>query len=287
MQSGAPAPKSLLLVDDTQCYCALMERAFRQAQTGTAIFTLSDGQRAIEHLVACGTRHPIPDLVLLDRDMPGGPDGYAVLRAARAMQQLAALPILMVSGSDEPEHIEAATAAGADGYIIKPPMEGDCPELVRQVLAWWREKNWSQLGPKLAGSDLALPSSAVGSPLAMTPTTDFSELFAPAQDDRTGLQRLVGFVDWVKETATAMLDPFQLSLSKACRRHHITAVQLMQGGGSHRMLANRRAVLVDLLNEGWPDETLLEVVYVSRTELKRLHAAARAKVGPKLVQGHN
>ena len=40
--------------------------------------------------------------------------------------------------------------------------------------------------------------------------------------------------------------------------------------------------MIDLQVEGWPDETLCEVLPVSKTELKRLHLAARMKVVPRL-----
>ena len=282
VQGGNP-PKSLLLVDDSRDYCTHVERAFRLVQPGTAVFPLSDGQRAIEHFVLCGTERPIPDLVLLDRFMPGGPDGYEVLRAIRQLEPLLKLPVLMISGSDDPEHVDEARKAGATGYITKPSVQADYPQLARQVLEWWEAKeSWAQLGPSVGQRCLELPGGAVGSRPTMALQTQVAQFFNPTGGDQSIFQRFLGFLDYCKQAAVEAQDPFLLSFSQACRRHRLTPTQAMQSGGSHRLLANRRAVQVDLIAEGWPDETLAEMFHLSRTELKRLHAQARTKVGPKL-----
>ena len=109
-----------------------------------------------------------------------------------------------------------------------------------------------------------------------------AQFFDPSAGEQSIFQRFLGFLDYCKQSALEAQDPFLLSFSQACRRHRLTPTQAMQTGGSHRLLANRRAVQVELIAEGWPDETLAEMFHLSRTELKRLHAQARAKVGPKL-----
>ena len=287
MQAG-DAPRSLLLVDDSRDYCTLVERAFRLAKSGTAVFPIPDGQSAIEHLVLCGSQRPVPDLVLLDRVMPGGPDGYDVLRAIRSLKALSALPVLMISGSDDEQHIDEARKAGASGYIVKPSVKDDYPQLARQVLEWWRTReSWPEVGPKLAGSCLALPDARIGSSPAMALTSEVSSLFPPHAEDRSLMAKIVGFVDWVKETATASQDPFQAALNAACRRHLLRPAQAQRPGGSQRLLENRRLVIVDLLVDGWPDETILEELPINATELKRLKARARQKVGPKLDRCRN
>jgi len=60
-----------------------------------------------------------PDLILMDIGMPEI-DGHKATRILRADPDTRAIPILMVTGSDDKADVEKAIAAGANGYIIKP-----------------------------------------------------------------------------------------------------------------------------------------------------------------------
>lgn len=59
------------------------------------------------------------DLILLDVVMPGM-DGITVCRMLRADPVTAATPLYMLTGKGKKADVEAATRAGASGYIHKP-----------------------------------------------------------------------------------------------------------------------------------------------------------------------
>ena len=59
-------------------------------------------------------------LVLLDLRLPGGSDGLQLCRRIRASEDGSRSIILVVTGRDEPETLEAVLEAGADDYIRKP-----------------------------------------------------------------------------------------------------------------------------------------------------------------------
>jgi CheY-like chemotaxis protein len=60
-----------------------------------------------------------PALVLLDRHLPDG-DGLELIPEIRGSQRLGAVPILLVSASVLPRDVQAAMAAGCDGFLAKP-----------------------------------------------------------------------------------------------------------------------------------------------------------------------
>ena len=60
-----------------------------------------------------------PDLVLLDRHLPDG-DGLDLIPELKSSPRLSAVPILLVSASVLPQDVEAAMAAGCDGFLPKP-----------------------------------------------------------------------------------------------------------------------------------------------------------------------
>jgi two-component system OmpR family response regulator len=60
-----------------------------------------------------------PDLIILDLGLPGG-DGYLVVERLRAMPDLAAIPILVISARDAAQEKARALSAGAYAYFQKP-----------------------------------------------------------------------------------------------------------------------------------------------------------------------
>jgi two-component system chemotaxis response regulator CheY len=59
------------------------------------------------------------DFLITDWNMPGMP-GLELLKAVRASEKLAKLPVLMLTAEAKREQIVAAAQAGVNGYVIKP-----------------------------------------------------------------------------------------------------------------------------------------------------------------------
>jgi two-component system chemotaxis response regulator CheY len=59
------------------------------------------------------------DFLITDWNMPGMP-GLELLKAVRAHERLAKLPVLMVTAEAKREQIVEAVQAGVNGYVIKP-----------------------------------------------------------------------------------------------------------------------------------------------------------------------
>ena len=113
---------SILIVDDD----AELLRAltFLLSSKGHRVVTAQDG------IMATSQAHRIqPNLIILDIGLPGG-SGFAVLERIRASGRLAAIPVLVLSGSTEPGIQERAMGAGAQMFLHKP---ADPPALLAAV----------------------------------------------------------------------------------------------------------------------------------------------------------
>ena len=60
-----------------------------------------------------------PDLILLDLHMEKG-DGFEACIALRALPELAEVPIVMLTGMRDPEHVAKARSCGVTDYVMKP-----------------------------------------------------------------------------------------------------------------------------------------------------------------------
>ena len=113
----------ILYVEDDDADALLVKRALRHAGLGFTLCRVSSAHSAIAYLDGTGdftdrALFPLPVLVLLDIKLPGA-DGFAVLAWIRSRPQFAHLPVVMLTGSELPSHMEQATQLGANGYFVK------------------------------------------------------------------------------------------------------------------------------------------------------------------------
>ena len=104
---------TVLVADDDPVMRLLMLEML--AQVGMEGIEAGDGQEAVEL-----ARERVPDLILMDVDMPRM-DGFTACRAIRAAEKNGAcVPIVMVTGSDDVEAVTQAYEVGATDFVSKP-----------------------------------------------------------------------------------------------------------------------------------------------------------------------
>lgn len=115
MPAAALAGKTILLVEDNAFNRAIVKA--RLAEWGMQVIEAEHGHEALRVLEA-GAR---PAAVLMDLEMPGL-DGLDTTRALRATMRgaLQHVPVLALTGHCSPERRTAASAAGMDGFLVKP-----------------------------------------------------------------------------------------------------------------------------------------------------------------------
>lgn len=122
-----PLPVLLVLDDDESVLQVMTDLFSNDAQIVT-------GRSAVEALDLI--RKYKPDLVLLDNMMPGGVSGLSLLENLQSMDEFKDLPVIMISGSGQPEEVMRGLMAGAVDYVTKPFDAADMATKVRKRL--WR-----------------------------------------------------------------------------------------------------------------------------------------------------
>jgi two-component system, LuxR family, sensor kinase FixL len=105
-------PPTILIADDDQDFVKVLRE--RLMHEGYAILEAYEGVRAVE--VAHGHH---PDLIILDINMPAG-TGTTVLERLRAKPDTALVPVLILTGVDDPQVEATVRDAGANDFVCKP-----------------------------------------------------------------------------------------------------------------------------------------------------------------------
>lgn len=116
----------VLVVDDDERSRKLLEIVL--AMEGYRVVSAASGQEA---LAAIELQQP--DVVVLDFLMPGM-DGPELCARVRALPLPRKLPLVVLSGMDDPDARRAASEAGADDFIVKPFDRADLRERLAGLL---------------------------------------------------------------------------------------------------------------------------------------------------------
>jgi CheY-like chemotaxis protein len=112
---------NLLLAEDNLPDALLVREAIQIQNLPFEVFAASDGQAAIDFIVAAeeNPEAPCPEFLVLDLNLPRR-DGFEVLRSLRESKKCKNIPVLVITSSDSAAHQRMAAELGA-GYFRKPP----------------------------------------------------------------------------------------------------------------------------------------------------------------------
>lgn len=107
-----PARLRVLCADDDATTVALVSTGLQRR--GWVVSSAVDAMQAFMF-----AQKQQPDIVLLDIRMPGG-DGYQVLRRLKTSARTSAIPVVVVSGSDDDRAPARSLRLGAEAFVAKP-----------------------------------------------------------------------------------------------------------------------------------------------------------------------
>jgi CheY-like chemotaxis protein len=144
---------SIVLIEDDDGHATLVERNLRRAGISNRFVRLRDGQQALDYffgplpapgdaavtLTADQASNPYPPLeelshfvVLLDLKMPRV-DGFEVLRRLKESPKTSAVPVIVLTTTDDPREIARCYELGCNVYICKPVEYDAFIEAVRRL----------------------------------------------------------------------------------------------------------------------------------------------------------
>jgi CheY-like chemotaxis protein len=131
------------MVDDDEDDCLLVEEALKLVSTGWSFRCVSDGAEMMDYLTRVGhysspETSPVPDLILLDLNMPKM-GGREVLKRVKNDPRFRAIPVVILTTSREMEDVKACYALGANSYITKLPSFDELVAAMKTMIEYWIE----------------------------------------------------------------------------------------------------------------------------------------------------
>jgi CheY-like chemotaxis protein len=117
----------ILVADDDRVLSQLVCAVVRQAgHTPIAAF---DAMQALMFAI----RPPIPALIILDINMPGG-TGLEALKKLKLSARTAPIPVVVLTGSEEADMPDQVKALGATEFVAKPIDPDALTAVIQRVL---------------------------------------------------------------------------------------------------------------------------------------------------------
>lgn len=127
-------PIDVLLVEDDPGDTLMIREAFEDNKVRNTLSCVTDGVEAMQYLRREGqyAESVRPDLVLLDLNLPRK-DGREVLAEIKGDEDLATIPVVVLTTSQAEEDVLRSYRLHANAYVTKPVDFDRFIEVVRQI----------------------------------------------------------------------------------------------------------------------------------------------------------
>ncbi|WP_049786948.1 response regulator [Brumicola nitratireducens] len=128
----------IMLVEDNHSDQVMVERALEDGKIACDLTILPNGQKALESLRDMLLSDSLPDLVLMDINMPVM-DGKQTLQEIRADLELKHLPVVMLTTSNREKDVIESYRLGVNAYLTKPVLDSQFIKTIQQLENFWFE----------------------------------------------------------------------------------------------------------------------------------------------------
>jgi CheY-like chemotaxis protein len=112
----APKSTNMLVVEDNADDSFMLIRQLEKAQIDDHVTVIDNGREALDFLLKA--THP-PLALFLDLRLPGL-SGVELLEKIRREARLQAMPVIIMTGSSDPEDLSECSRLGVTAYLSKP-----------------------------------------------------------------------------------------------------------------------------------------------------------------------
>ncbi len=131
----------ILVVEDNPDHAELILRVLKKHHLANTIFTVADGQEALDFLFARGrfAERAVengPRLILLDLKLPRV-DGLDVLKKVKSDPRTKAIPVVVLTSSQEEWDISESYKLGVNSYIVKPVTFENFTNAISELGFYW------------------------------------------------------------------------------------------------------------------------------------------------------
>ena len=134
----------LLLVEDNKADIQLTLHVLAEENAGYQVHVLRDGEEALNLLMGQGAYSKAPKpmfaLVLLDLKLPKV-NGLEVLKEIKTNPSTKALPVVVLSSSNQVCDVDTSYGLGANGYVQKPVGFEEFTDAIRRIAEYWLRAN--------------------------------------------------------------------------------------------------------------------------------------------------
>ena len=132
-------PIRIMLVEDDPGDQKLIRKSLLNQKIANDVFVVETGEEALDYLSAGkagSSEHPLPELILLDLNMPGM-GGKEFLKLIKADQDLDTIPVVILTTSDSDQDVLDTYKLRASGYIKKPVNLEEFRKVIGALEDYW------------------------------------------------------------------------------------------------------------------------------------------------------
>ena len=137
-QERLPKVIDILLIEDNPGDALLVQKAFELGRIANEIYTVTNGEEALDFLRRESTYRdvPRPDLIILDLNMPKM-DGRELLGIIKSDPDLLSIPVIVMTTSDLEQDIINSYKQHVNCYITKPVQVREFLEVIKAIDYFW------------------------------------------------------------------------------------------------------------------------------------------------------
>jgi CheY-like chemotaxis protein len=136
----------VLLVEDNIDDAELAIRELRKHKVGNNLLHVKDGEEALDFIFGTGkftglrNIQYLPKVILLDIQMPKV-NGMEVLAKIKADERTKAIPVVILTSSNQSPDIKKCYNLGVNSYIVKPVDFENYSKTIRELGLYWLLSN--------------------------------------------------------------------------------------------------------------------------------------------------